>query len=113
MTNSEKNKKKLQIIEAIVHLSSIGFSSNQIGKYCWETGQVILNFTALGVKYPFKQARIDNLLEKLTFMIVESRNPEFQTLLRLRDLYDMPNSNMQELMEEASKRAKEKIKKYI
>lgn len=109
----EKEKQvKASIIENIVKLQALGFTTKQIWTVCGEKQNTISQFLLHWSDFYFKLERAEKMLAELQEFADNCKNPEYITMLKLQDLYKMPNATMQELMEHAQKRAKEKIETY-
>ena len=109
----EKEKQvKIQLIENILKVQALGFTARQIGASCEASQSTINQLLIGGTEYYLKLERAEKMLIKLQEFSVNCKNPEYITMLKLRDLYKMPNATMQELMETASKRAEKKRAEY-
>lgn len=110
----EKEKQvKMGIIENIFKIQALGFTTKQIWTVCEEKQNIISQFLLHGSDFYFKIERAEKMLKKLLEFADNCKNPEYITMLKLRDKYEMPNATMQELVQEAEKRAKEKYDEYI
>ena len=110
----EKEKQvKIQLIENILRVQALGFTARQIGSSCEASQSTINQLLIAGTEYYLKLERAEKMLEKLKEFVENCKNPEYITMLKLWDLYKMPEANMQELMVEAEKRAKQKVDDYI
>ena len=109
----EREKKvKMSIIENIFKIQAFGFTTKQIWTVCEEKQNIISQFLLYGSDFYFKIERAEKMLKKLLEFADNYKNPEYITMLKLRDKYEMPNATMQELVEHAHKEAEKKIAEY-
>lgn len=101
-----------EIVENIEKLYSLGFSYPKIANLIGSSRQVVGEIKN-NPKYYLSAKLEKEFIEKLRVFAENCKNPEYITMLKLRDIYKMPEANMQELMEEAQKRVKQKVDDYI
>jgi len=102
---------RTEIVENIEKLYSLGFTYPKIATLIGSSRQVVGEIKN-NPKYYVSEKLEKEFSVKLQEFSDNCKNPEYITMLKLRDLYQMPNATMQELMGIASKRVENKISEY-
>ena len=102
---------RTEIVENIEKLYSLGFTYPQIATLIGSSRQVVGEIKN-NPKYYVSEKLEREFSVKLQEFADNCKNPEYITMLKLRDKYEMPNATMSELVEHAHKEAEAKIAEY-